>query len=113
MVTDGILDAVNAEGERFGEHRLIELAEHAAHAQPTLAELARNIARGVYDYQAGELSDDASLLLLEYAGGEAVPPPATAPHPERDHAQYARRNPQATLHAYDAARLEGSIVVRR
>ncbi len=59
MVTDGILDAVNAQSERFGEHRLIKLAEHAAHAQLPLAELARNIVRGVYDYQAGKLSDDA------------------------------------------------------
>ncbi len=81
MVTDGILDATNRHGERFGERRMIELAEHAAHAQLPLAELARNIARGVYDYQAGELSDDASLLLLEYTGGGTAPPPATAPRP--------------------------------
>lgn len=80
LVTDGIIDAVDASGERFGEQRLAELTERAALDRLPLAELARSITRGVFDYQAGQLADDASLLVLEYTGSGLTPPPATAPH---------------------------------
>ncbi len=81
LLTDGILDATDAAGQRFGERRLVELAEQGAQGGLPLAELARIIARGVYEFQDGELADDASLLILEYAAGRATPAPATAPHP--------------------------------
>ena len=84
FVTDGILDAVNAAGEPFGEQRLAELTERAAHDQLPLVELARAITQGVVRYQQGQLRDDASLLMLEYSGtandGDSLPP-STAPRP--------------------------------
>lgn len=82
LVTDGILDAVDEAGEPFGEHRLAELTERTAHDKLALAELARAITRGVYDYQNGKLRDDASLLVVEYTGREAHDtPPSSAPRP--------------------------------
>jgi phosphoserine phosphatase RsbU/P len=79
LVTDGILDATDATGTRFGEERLAALAERAGLDQLPLAELARSITGGVFDYQAGKLTDDASLLVLEYTGGDSTPLPVTAP----------------------------------
>ncbi len=80
LVTDGILDAASGSGARFGEDRLIELAERAALDQLPLPELARAITRGVFDYQSGSLADDASLLIVEYTGtGGTTPAAATAP----------------------------------
>lgn len=82
MVTDGVLDAVDETGEPFGVGRLMELTERTAHDRLGLAELARAITRGVYHYQNGKLRDDASLLVLEYAGRAADDtPPSTAPRP--------------------------------
>ncbi len=79
LVTDGILDAVNAAGQRFGEQHLADVATQAAMDKLPLAELARAIAGSVYDFQDGKLRDDASLLIVEYADpAAAVVPPATA-----------------------------------
>lgn len=74
------MDAQAEDGRRFGDERLIELVERAALDQLPLAELARGIANGVTDYQDGKLSDDASLLLLEYNGRKGDGPAVgTAP----------------------------------
>ncbi len=64
FVTDGIADAQDGSGRRFGEVRLVDLVERAALDETPLPELARGIARGVYAYQHGDLTDDASLLLV-------------------------------------------------
>ncbi len=82
FVTDGIIDATDACGRRFGASRLADLVERAALDQLPLAELARSIARGVDAYQHGELADDASLLLVQFNGQPGKSPPAgTAPPP--------------------------------
>ncbi len=60
FVTDGIADAQDGSGRRFGEVRLVDLVERAALDETPLPELAR----GVYAYQHGDLTDDASLLLV-------------------------------------------------
>ncbi len=80
LVTDGILDAVNAAGQRFGEQHLADVTAQAAMDNLSLAELARAIAGSVYDFQDGKLRDDASLLIVEYADpAPGVVPPDTAP----------------------------------
>lgn len=72
LVTDGILEAHNDEGEQFGVDGLAELTRRAAHARLPLAELVRTVARGVLDYQHGKLRDDASILALEWVGPAKV-----------------------------------------
>jgi PAS domain S-box-containing protein len=62
--TDGITEAVNAEGELFGMQRLTDLlAEHAA---APAQDVLQAIVDAVEDFQAGlPLSDDATLIVLK------------------------------------------------
>ncbi|WP_104434525.1 PP2C family protein-serine/threonine phosphatase [Kineococcus xinjiangensis] len=76
LLTDGILDATNADGVPFGEEMLAGLIERAVLNESPLVELVRSIARGVFDYQHGQLHDDASLLVLDYLGLPGQRPPA-------------------------------------
>lgn len=82
LLTDGILDAHDTAGTPFGQRRLQELIERSALDELPLAELARAISHGVYEYSQGTLRDDASLLLVEFFGPPGQRPPAgQAPHP--------------------------------
>ncbi len=81
LVTDGILDARNAQGEQFGEAGLVRLAERTGRQGLPLAEIARAITRGVADYQDGQLHEDASLLIISYTGLPGAHPPASMAPP--------------------------------
>jgi serine phosphatase RsbU (regulator of sigma subunit) len=76
LYTDGITEAHTLERELFGLERLISLlGTHAAGGhQPE--ELLRQMIAAVLDYQAGELRDDLTLLLLRWWG---VPPDSIPP----------------------------------
>ncbi|GAA5126661.1 PP2C family protein-serine/threonine phosphatase [Pseudonocardia adelaidensis] len=69
MYTDGITEARDADGEFFGEKRLVEFAEHAAAAQLSAPETLRRLLEAVLDHQGGKLQDDASLLLVDWDRG--------------------------------------------
>lgn len=67
--TDGITEARDAQGRFFGVDRLVDLAErHAASGLPA-AETLRRLSHTVVDYQAGRLTDDATLVIVEWFGG--------------------------------------------
>ncbi len=66
LYTDGVVEARTPAGEQFGLERLIDLAERAAASGQHAEELIRRLVRAVLDHQAGELRDDATLLLVQW-----------------------------------------------
>lgn len=66
VFTDGVVEARSPDGDFFGVERLGELViRHLAGGLPA-AETMRRVVRELLDHQGGQLSDDASLLLLEW-----------------------------------------------
>lgn len=66
--SDGVPEARDPHGEFFGEHRLIDLAERAELDQLSAPETLRRLVSAVLAHQGDRLQDDATLLLLEWAG---------------------------------------------
>jgi hypothetical protein len=68
--TDGTVEARSASGEFFGDDRLASLtgALHREGLPP--AEVLRRCLQAVVDHQDGRPRDDATLLLLRWAGGD-------------------------------------------
>jgi serine phosphatase RsbU (regulator of sigma subunit) len=64
LYTDGVTEAVNPEGEMFGEERLVELV--AAHAGGSAAALRARIAEALAAFTAGaEQADDVTCLVMK------------------------------------------------
>ena len=69
LYTDGVVDARSPSGEFFGIDRLADLViRHLAGGLPA-PETMRRVVRELFEHQQGPLIDDASLLLLEWRGG--------------------------------------------
>ncbi len=66
LYTDGVVEARSPDGEFFGVERLHELV--ARHLAGGLAppETMRRVVRELLDHHQGQLTDDATLLLLEW-----------------------------------------------
>jgi phosphoserine phosphatase RsbU/P len=61
--SDGIVDAVNADGEMFGDERLKQLLE--SQRQPTARSTVDSILQAVTDFQAGTAHfDDETIVVL-------------------------------------------------
>lgn len=78
LYTDGVVDARTPGGEEFGLDRLRDLLEREAASELPAEELLRRLVRAVLAYQGSDLRDDATLLLLQWAGvgqqiGTSVP----------------------------------------
>ncbi len=71
VVTDGVTDAVGAEG-RFGERRLH--AELAGTGSPAL--VTQKLEGALHDFTAGDLDDDAAILAIGPASAAAALAPA-------------------------------------
>jgi len=67
LYSDGIVEARDRDGEFFGEHRLMEMAEHAAAAHLSAPETLRRLVASVLQHQGGRLQDDATLLLVDWS----------------------------------------------
>lgn len=66
IFTDGVVEARSPDGDFFGTERLADLVlRHLAGGLPA-AETMRRVVRQLLDHQGGQLSDDATLLLLEW-----------------------------------------------
>ena len=66
VFTDGVVEARSPDGEFFGVERLTDLVlRHLAGGLPP-AETMRRAVRELLDHQQGQLSDDATLLLVEW-----------------------------------------------
>jgi len=62
LFTDGVTEAMTSQGEEFGEERLLALMT----AGPELgaAELQQKILQAVTEFSAGDLQDDATLIVV-------------------------------------------------
>jgi serine phosphatase RsbU (regulator of sigma subunit) len=64
--TDGVTDAMSAEGDRFGIARLTDLFERALDDGLPAPETMRRLVGAVLAHQHEELQDDATAVLLEW-----------------------------------------------
>lgn len=76
LYSDGITEARGADGEPFGLNRLIDLAERHSAGGLVVPEVLRRIGHAVLAHQHGELQDDATLMIVEWAtpAGPAMVP---------------------------------------
>lgn len=75
LFTDGIVEARAADGEPFGEDRLVDFVIRELAAGQNPAETVRRLASAVLDHQQAPLTDDATLLLVQWRGPHDDPPP--------------------------------------
>jgi serine phosphatase RsbU (regulator of sigma subunit) len=68
LYTDGVIEARTPDGEFFGLERLADLAEREAASGQPAEELVRRLVLAVLEHQGGGLRDDATLLLVQWAG---------------------------------------------
>ena len=66
--TDGVIEARRLDGELFGVEHLADLVgQHASdHLEPE--EIVRRLVRSVLAHQTGDLTDDATLVLVQWKG---------------------------------------------
>jgi serine phosphatase RsbU (regulator of sigma subunit) len=69
LYTDGIVEARSPAGEFFGEERLADFVVRAEASGDAPPEMLRQLMRSVMDHQAGQLQDDASIVVLEWRTG--------------------------------------------
>jgi len=72
--TDGVVEAHLPGGEEFGTTRLADLVGRHASDQIEPEEVVRRIVRSVLTHQDDRLSDDATLLLVQWHGHDAGAP---------------------------------------
>ncbi len=70
LYSDGVVEAANASGEEFGEHRLIAAVESCVQGEPGDPEEIRDrILRSVRAFTGSDvLADDQTLLAIRYTG---------------------------------------------
>ena len=68
--SDGIVEARSPEGEFFGDERLADFIVRAEGSGDPAPETLRRLMRAVVDHQAGQLQDDASIVVLEWRTGD-------------------------------------------
>ncbi len=69
LYTDGVVEARSPAGEFFGEERLADLIVRAERAGEAPPETMRRLMGSVMQHQAGQLQDDASIVLVEWRTG--------------------------------------------
>ncbi|SHF96450.1 Serine phosphatase RsbU, regulator of sigma subunit [Geodermatophilus nigrescens] len=69
LYTDGITEARSPDGEFFGERRLADFISSGLAAGDPAPEMVRRLMRRLLTYQADQLQDDASIVVLEWATG--------------------------------------------
>jgi len=75
LYTDGVVEARSAEGEELGLDRLLDLFVRESASGLLASEVLRRLVVGCLDFQGSRLRDDATLLLVEWAGPPALPAP--------------------------------------
>jgi sigma-B regulation protein RsbU (phosphoserine phosphatase) len=71
LYTDGVTEAFDRGGERFGLDRLTDLAQRGMNAPLPAPETLRRLAHTVLDHQGGRPFDDATLMLVEWSAEAA------------------------------------------
>jgi serine phosphatase RsbU (regulator of sigma subunit) len=70
--TDGVIEARVSGGEMFGLERLVDHVGRHASDQQEPEEVVRQLARSVLQYRAGDLADDATLVMVHWSGPDAA-----------------------------------------
>ncbi|MGK2948319.1 MAG: PP2C family protein-serine/threonine phosphatase [Acidimicrobiales bacterium] len=68
--TDGVVEAHQPGGELFGVERLVDLVGQQASSELAPEEVVRRLARAVVEHQSEQLDDDATLVLVQWHGGD-------------------------------------------
>lgn len=68
LYTDGVIEARSPGGEFFGQERLVDLVTRNLAAGLPAPETMRRVTHALLEHQAGDLDDDATLLLVEWHG---------------------------------------------
>jgi len=72
LYSDGVVEARGAVGADFGVDRLADfIGQHASDHVP-IALIVRLVVRAVLEHHGGRLSDDATILLVNWPGPEAM-----------------------------------------
>ena len=66
--TDGVTEARSADGTFFGADRLADLVSRASAGGQPPPETLRRLMHSILDHQVGDLQDDATAVLVEWAG---------------------------------------------
>jgi serine phosphatase RsbU (regulator of sigma subunit) len=69
LYTDGVPEARLSDGSFFTVERLAEFIERQAAAGYATPETLRRLRHAILEHQQGQLQDDATALLVEWAGG--------------------------------------------
>lgn len=72
LYSDGVTEARSPEGDFFGDQRLADMLTRNFAARLPAAETMRRIVRALLEHQAGQLSDDATLLLVEWRAPQHI-----------------------------------------
>ena len=83
--TDGITEARAPDGSLFGVQRLVNLLSRESNDELPPPEVTRRLVRALLAHQQGQLSDDATLLMVEWRGDR----PDTLARPSTDPARGA------------------------
>ncbi len=79
--TDGVVETRSPEGEQFGVERLADLLVRATNDGVFPAETVRRLSASIMSYNGAGLSDDATLLVIDYHGPRHAPGLIEYPHP--------------------------------
>jgi sigma-B regulation protein RsbU (phosphoserine phosphatase) len=71
LFTDGITEAMRADGEEFGEARVLRVAADGDGCSPV--EVKERLLAAVNQFCNSQLQDDATLLLIAAVGGDRAP----------------------------------------
>jgi len=74
LYTDGVIEARSPDGEFFGREHLLDMVVRNLAAGLPAPETMRRVVHALLDHQAGDLDDDATLLLVEWHGPDAGEP---------------------------------------
>jgi serine phosphatase RsbU (regulator of sigma subunit) len=66
--TDGAIEGKASSGGGFGLERLVDLVGQTASDQLTAEEIVRRIGRAVLEHHSERLDDDATLVIVQWAG---------------------------------------------
>lgn len=77
--TDGVVEARSPEGDFFGVERLAGLIIRHLAGGLTLPEMMRRVVRELLTHHGEQLTDDATLLMLEWKGSRRTQPAAGLP----------------------------------
>ena len=79
LFSDGVVEARSTDGEFFGLERLVDLVTRQESARQPAPETLRRLINAVLEHQHDMLQDDATVLLLEWAGDPRALLPAEVP----------------------------------